>query len=30
MNAKEFRKHGHQVIDWVADYLENIEQYPVK
>ena len=30
MNAKEFRKHGHQVVDWVADYLENIEQYPVK
>ena len=30
MNAEEFRKHGHQVIDWVADYLENIEQYPVK
>lgn len=30
MNAEEFRKHGHQVVDWVADYLENIEQYPVK
>jgi aromatic-L-amino-acid decarboxylase len=30
MNADEFRKYGHQVIDWVADYLENIEQYPVK
>jgi len=30
MNAEEFRKHGHQVIDWVANYLENIEQYPVK
>ena len=30
MNAKEFRKYGHQVIDWVANYLENIEQYPVK
>ncbi|MAJ50997.1 MAG: aspartate aminotransferase family protein [Flammeovirgaceae bacterium] len=30
MNSEEFRKYGHQVIDWVADYLENIEQYPVK
>ena len=30
MNAYEFRKYGHKVIDWVADYLENIEQYPVK
>ena len=30
MNNDEFRKYGHKVIDWVADYLENIEQYPVK
>ncbi len=29
MNAEEFRKHGHDLIDWVADYLENAEQYPV-
>jgi aromatic-L-amino-acid decarboxylase len=29
MPADEFRKFGHQLIDWVADYLENIEQYPV-
>lgn len=25
----DFRKAGHEIIDWIADYLENIEQYPV-
>lgn len=30
MNSKEFRKRAHEAVDWVADYLENIEQYPVK
>src|SRR3954452_13660307 len=25
----EFRKHGYQLIDWIADYLEHVEQYPV-
>ena len=30
MNAKEFRIHAHNVVDWMADYLENIEKYPVK
>jgi len=29
-NAKEFREHAHQIVDWIADYLENIETYPVK
>jgi aromatic-L-amino-acid decarboxylase len=29
MNAEEFRRHGHEVIDWVADYLQNVEQHPV-
>jgi aromatic-L-amino-acid decarboxylase len=29
MPKDEFRKFGYQVIDWIADYLENIEQYPV-
>ena len=29
MPTDEFRKFGYQVIDWIADYLENIEQYPV-
>ncbi|MFC2125055.1 pyridoxal phosphate-dependent decarboxylase family protein [Bacteroidota bacterium] len=30
MNTEEFRKYGHQFIDWMADYYMNIEQYPVK
>lgn len=30
IDTKEFRKHAHEIIDWMADYLENIEQYPVK
>jgi len=29
MQPNEFRKHGHDVIDWIADYLENPEQWPV-
>ncbi len=27
---EEFRKYGHQLIDWIARYYENIEQFPVK
>ena len=30
MNIEEFRKHGHKLIDWIAAYYEQIEQYPVK
>ncbi len=29
MPIDEFRKHGHKFIDWIADYIENIEEYPV-
>jgi aromatic-L-amino-acid decarboxylase len=29
MNADSFRKHGHELIEWVADYLENAGRYPV-
>jgi len=29
MNSNEFRKHGHELVDWLADYFENIESYPV-
>lgn len=29
MPSDEFKKYGHQLIDWVADYLDNIEKYPV-
>ncbi|MDP3915991.1 MAG: pyridoxal-dependent decarboxylase [Bacteroidota bacterium] len=29
MSPEEFRKNGKQMIDWIADYYENIEKYPV-
>ncbi len=29
MTPEEFRRQGRQVIDWIADYMENVEQYPV-
>ena len=30
MTAEEFRRHGYAVIDWIADYLQRVEQYPVQ
>lgn len=30
MKKDEFRKYGYQLIDWIADYLEKVENYPVK
>ena len=30
MSSTEFRKYGYEVIDWIANYYENVEQYPVK
>jgi aromatic-L-amino-acid/L-tryptophan decarboxylase len=29
MSPEEFRKHGHEMVDWVADYLTNVAEYPV-
>jgi aromatic-L-amino-acid decarboxylase len=29
MSPDEFRKHGYQVIDWIADYYQRIESLPV-
>ncbi len=29
MQPNEFRRHGHDVVDWIADYLENPEQWSV-
>lgn len=29
MTAAEFREHGRAVIDWIADYYEHIESFPV-
>lgn len=28
MPSNEFRASGHQLIDWIADYLNDIEKYP--
>ena len=30
MSPEEFRKHGHQVVDWVADYFNRVESYPIQ
>ncbi len=30
MRPDEFRKAGYAAIDWIADYLETIEEYPVQ
>ena len=30
MELSEFRKFGHQLVDWMVEYLENVEKYPVK
>jgi aromatic-L-amino-acid decarboxylase len=29
MDTKQFRKHGHEIVDWIADFIDNIEKYPV-
>ncbi|MFN2532003.1 MAG: aspartate aminotransferase family protein [Pyrinomonadaceae bacterium] len=29
MNSADFRRFGHQIIDWIADYLEHIDELPV-
>ncbi|MGI8733681.1 MAG: pyridoxal phosphate-dependent decarboxylase family protein [Pyrinomonadaceae bacterium] len=29
MNAEEFRRFGHELIDWISDYFERIEELPV-
>ncbi len=30
MDSNEFRKEAHQLVDWIADYLEQVRSYPVK
>ncbi len=30
MDSATFRKQGHRMVDWVADYLDRIEDYPVR
>jgi len=29
MTSDDFRKHGHALVEWIADYLEHSERYPV-
>ena len=29
MTPEEFRQRGREVIDWIADYMEQVEEYPV-
>jgi aromatic-L-amino-acid/L-tryptophan decarboxylase len=29
MTPEEFRRHGHAVIDWIADYQAHVESFPV-
>jgi aromatic-L-amino-acid decarboxylase len=30
MDAEEFRKHAHTMVDWMADYMDRVEDYPVR
>lgn len=29
MDLKDFRRHGHALVDWMADYFENVDKKPV-
>lgn len=29
MPKEDFRKYGYQIVDWIADYFERIEEFPV-
>jgi aromatic-L-amino-acid decarboxylase len=29
MDSAEFRRHGHALVEWIADYLDSSERYPV-
>ncbi len=29
MDTQSFRKHAHELVDWMADYFESVEDYPV-
>ncbi len=30
MDSKQFREEAHKLVDWMADYFEEVENYPVK
>ena len=29
MTPEEFRKHGHAIVDWIADYRTRVAEHPV-
>ncbi len=30
MTPEEFRRHAHAMVDWMADYMADVERYPVR
>ncbi|MCK5576323.1 MAG: aspartate aminotransferase family protein, partial [Sphingomonadales bacterium] len=30
MDSSEFRKHAHTLVDWMADYMDNVGDFPVR
>ncbi|WP_226886725.1 pyridoxal phosphate-dependent decarboxylase family protein [Nisaea nitritireducens] len=30
MTPEDFRRHAHDLVDWMADYMETVEEYPVR
>jgi aromatic-L-amino-acid/L-tryptophan decarboxylase len=30
MNTDDFKKNGHEIVEWIARYFQNIEDFPVK
>jgi aromatic-L-amino-acid decarboxylase len=30
VNSEDFRRHAHDFVDWMADYLGGVEEYPVR
>ena len=30
MKSEEFRKNGHVLIDWMADYMDSVENFDVR
>ena len=30
MNIEEFKTNGHKMVDWMYEYLRDIEKYPIK
>ena len=30
MDIEQFRQNAHELVDWMADYLRDLEEYPVR